>query len=38
MGVYNAWKMRNVHKILVGKPERNRHLGYLGVNGRIISQ
>jgi hypothetical protein len=27
--------MRNVHNILVGKPEGENHLGELGVDGRI---
>jgi hypothetical protein len=28
--------MRNVYKILVGKPEIRNYLGVLGVEGRII--
>jgi hypothetical protein len=28
--------MRNAYKVLVGKPERKRQLGGLGVYGRII--
>jgi hypothetical protein len=28
--------MRNAYKILVGKPERKRHSGDLGIDGRII--
>jgi hypothetical protein len=29
-------KLRNMHKILVGKPKRKRPLEDLGINGRII--
>jgi hypothetical protein len=29
-------KMRSMYKILVGKPERQRPLGRLGIDGRII--
>jgi hypothetical protein len=28
--------MRNSYKILVGKPEGKRPLGYLGIDGKII--
>jgi hypothetical protein len=28
--------MRNVYKILVGKPERKKHFGDLGIYGKII--
>jgi hypothetical protein len=28
--------MRNAYKIFVGKPERKKQLGNLGIGGRII--